>query len=69
MLERCVEANARLDAHRSDRGRPLRPTYHVVDARIAAITTRLGTEVSRLTQERLQVELQRRQATDIALVS
>ncbi len=62
MIERCVEANARLDAsRRSDRGRPpTRLSYRAIDARLDQVTARLGVEVSKLTQERLLVELQRR---------
>lgn len=70
-IERCVAANARLDAARtapSARGRPLGlgPTYVSLEARMARVTAQLGEEVSRLTQERLQVELERRRQREKA---
>jgi hypothetical protein len=66
-LERCLEANARLDVkHRGDpRGRQIQHTYDKdVEVSLDRLYTRLSAELNRLSCERLRMDLVERQQRD-----
>lgn len=65
-IERCMEANARLDAYRAaGRGRPgidhPVETGEVIGKRIDVALARISREMNRLTVERLDADLERKQ--------